>query len=134
MPAANVRKVIYEGRIAGVSHGHFKFRPDRLIGLNLVVVPEPENEYDSKAIKLMHIQGGFARKVGYVPRRETDRIHNVLEDGRTMGRLRAVVTRMEVDDGATYQWAVVTITTMVKAPPPPRPPLRPAGSRRLILT
>lgn len=127
-------KVIYEGPIAGVSYGHYKFRPDRLKNAELVVVPKPDNEYDPRAIALVKINGTMAHHVGYIPRKQTWRCHEVLEAG---GKLDARVTRIDLSKPA-YDMATVTITTrptthQLRRRAAKLKPLNPIGTRRILL-
>jgi hypothetical protein len=124
---------VYTGPIAGVSFGHYKFRPDRLLNRALVVVPKPENEYDANAVALVAINGSMALHVGYVPRSQTYRIHEALAAGR---RLDAKVTGAQVrrtGRGGEVMEVIVSITMRVNVVPASMKILKPAGTRRILL-
>ena len=124
---------VYTGPIAGVSFGHYKFRPDRLLNRALVVVPKPENEYDVNAVALVAINGSMAHQVGYVPRSQTWRIHEALAAG---SRLDAKVTGTQVrrtGRGGEVMEVIVSITTRVNVVPASMKILKPAGTRRILL-
>lgn len=129
-------QTVYEGPIARVAYGHYKFRPDRLRNRVLEVVPEPENEYDPRAIALMVVNGTLSHRVGFVPRHQTQKCHNVLEAG---GRLYARCTGMQTvtKGGRHYTQDVeipnVRITTPIHVVPPALLVVRPTGSRRILL-
>jgi hypothetical protein len=127
---------VYTGPIAGVSFGHYKFRPDRLVNRVLVVVPKPENEYDAKAVALMAINGSMAHHVGYVPREQTWRIHEALAAGSRLDA-RVTGTRLRQTTGSFGRGEVleviVSITTQVRVVPAAMKVLKPAGTRRILL-
>lgn len=84
----------YDGPIPYEKHGRFtSIYPDRLLILSIaginyrgnlsayvgdfkgVLVPEPKNDYDPKAIKVVCEDG---RHLGYVPELETDNVRNLI--------------------------------------------------------
>lgn len=84
----------YDGPIPYEEHGRFtSIYPDRLLILSIaginysgnlrayvgdfkgVLVPEPKNDYDPKAIKVVCEDG---RKLGYVPEYETDNVRRLI--------------------------------------------------------
>ena len=123
---------VYTGPIAGVSFGHYKFRPDRLVNRVLVVVPKPENEYDAKAVALMAINGSMAHHVGYVPREQTWRIHEALAAGSRLDA-RVTGTRLRQKGRGEVLEVIVSITTQVRVVPAAMKVLKPAGTRRILL-
>ena len=87
----------YDGPIPYEKHGRFtSIYPDRLMILSIaginyrgnlsayvgdfkgVLVPEPKNDYDPKAIKVVCEDG---RHLGYVPELETDNVRNLIGEG-----------------------------------------------------
>ena len=68
---------IYIGDIAGLSHS----RPDLSLltpPTQLYLQPEPTNEYDARAIRVVHPAAG---KCGYIPRECTESIHSAWTNG-----------------------------------------------------
>lgn len=127
-------KKIYEGPIAGVTYGHYKFRPDRLKNRDLVIFPDPTNEYDPNAIALKIINGTLALHVGFIPRHRTALLHEVLGRG---GRLRCKCTRINFNEDISKQATILveeilsgtTVVMRRKA----KLGLNPVGSRRILL-
>lgn len=124
---------VYTGPIAGVSFGHYKFRPDRLLNRALVVVPKPDNEYDAKAVALMTINGSMAHHVGYVPRGETWRVHEALAAGRRLDAKVSGTRLRRTGRGGEVMEVIVSITTRVNVVPASMKILKPAGTRRILL-
>lgn len=131
---------VYTGPIAGVSYGHYKFRPDRLLNRELVVVPKPENEYDANAVALMAVNGSMAHHAGWVPRSQTWRIHEALAEGKRLdARVTGTRLRQTGYKGGGIMDVIVSITTRVNVVPKMRRVpvamkiLKPAGTRRILL-
>lgn len=117
-------EVVYSGRITGISFGHYKFRPDRLRGMTLIIVPEPNNLYDTDAIRLLAIVGTKAVHVGYIPGGKTRRLHTMINAGR---KLTAIVDHLDLVQPH------LLITTPFVAPLFIPPPLNAPGTMRRIL-
>ena len=129
-------QVVYEGPIEGISFGHYKFRPDRLKNRDLVVVTQPQNIYDAKAIALTVVNGSMQHHVGFVPHDETWRIHEVHAAGG-IGHATCLGTRrrqIQTRHGrADTEEVWVVITTQVRVAAVALKTLRPVGTRRILL-
>lgn len=63
---------IFIGNVAGLSHS----KPDMSMltpSNQLHLIPEPTNEYDPRAIRVVHPAAG---KLGYIPKESTECIHS----------------------------------------------------------
>lgn len=129
--------VVYEGRIAGIPYGHYKFRPDRLVNRQLSVVPKPDNEYDPQAIALLAVNGSLAHHVGYVPKEHTGPVHAALASGHRPIAIATGFRKRNVSTNYGTRWIEVVdvnvrITTLQTCVAPKLRKLNPAGIRRIL--
>ena len=86
---ARVRMLVQGSPLAGFRHGDAAVVWEDLhVGDELVLIREPDNEFDPNAIRVEW----RARKLGYVPRRENAALAWALDRGET---LRARISRAE---------------------------------------
>lgn len=126
------KNIIYDGPIAEVGFHDFRLRPDRLSGLELRLVPQPENQSDPKAIAITALNAsGQHRMVGYIPRKETHLIHTAL---RTHPNLRAACLKsVETTVGHHFRIRVDWWITVWWVPTDQPPPLKNKNSQRRLL-
>lgn len=113
--------LLYRGEIAGRQFYAYKLRPDLLKHITeVVLVPEPENEHDRRAIRV-DTPGG--KKIGYIPRKQTAPIHKAISERMT---LRTDLKVMQIGHSYTGQRLIdaqmVQIDLQVRGIPRPPPP------------
>lgn len=76
------------------------------IGSVLTLVREPENQYDSRAIRVDH---GKVGKLGYVPRKKNEILSRLMDSGKI---LYAKIESVEISN--YDQWANISIQIFMK--------------------
>lgn len=95
-------QTIYSGNIAGISHAAPDF-DDLNAEDQVLLVCEPHNQFDPKAIRVRHPKAG---KLGYVPADATICIHDALRNQLTM---TARIVGFNNEGKWLKIWLVVTI-------------------------
>ena len=95
-----MKQPIYLGNIAGLSHS----KPDLSMlapSNQLHVQPEPTNQFDPRAIRVIHPAAG---KLGYIPKESTEAIHTAWTNGF---EIEAKIT--EVLPGQRYDKVLIAV-------------------------
>lgn len=90
--------------LAGVQHAKPDFSA-LTYGDNIRLVPEPENTYDTFAIKVVHDTAG---RLGYIPKESTIVMHDALRNG-----LHWVAKVQHFDDTGRYPKIYIIVTTEI---------------------
>jgi hypothetical protein len=90
--------------------GHFKHQSEcekSLVGDLVWLMPEPDNEYDEFAIRILNSNG---RDLGYIPTEENEEILDLLSSGKA--EYCAKISSIDKDDSEqTLPWIAVYISS-----------------------
>jgi len=131
------KREVYRGPLAGVFFGDFRLRPDRITDWEPTLAPEPTNPHDPEAIAIKATRNGVTKHVGYIPRRETHRLHEQYDAGKTL-HVSWAGTRHVLDrygsPNPTLTVPLISVYWLARAQSKvSTQALRPPGTRRLVL-